>query len=269
VPHHGGLLLELADHVGRVVGNLLQRLVGEDVRVRLRLFNRFRIVWPVRRQRRVTGLLDEVRPVRPAARQHAETVDEDDRVVPDVFRLDLPALPHRNGRHAELLSVPVEGHPTLANRRQAHRPMIVGIVLFALAMKNVIAHVRRRARLGRCLRVCGGSAIYLLTYSAIRIRVERRMHLSRGLLTAVLLFRLRFPDRHDDRGACGSGTRPVCLARAARVLAHLVARGAREVAVGCYLNVTRCQDGCNVFGVCFVDEKPRATQTWFATDAPV
>ena len=59
VPHHGGLLLELADHVGRVVGNLLERLLGEDVRVRPRLFNRFRIVGPVRRQRRVTGLLEE------------------------------------------------------------------------------------------------------------------------------------------------------------------------------------------------------------------
>jgi hypothetical protein len=40
-----------------VVGNLLQRLLGEDVRVRPRLFDRFRIVRPVRRQRRVTGLL--------------------------------------------------------------------------------------------------------------------------------------------------------------------------------------------------------------------
>ena len=66
VPHHGGLLLELADHVGRVVGNLLQRLLGEDVRVRPRLFNRFRIVGPVRRQRRVTGLLEEACPVRPS-----------------------------------------------------------------------------------------------------------------------------------------------------------------------------------------------------------
>jgi hypothetical protein len=77
VPHHGGLLLELADHVGRVAGNLLQRLVGEDVRVRLRLFNRFGIVWPVRRQRRVTGLLEDVRPVGPAARQQPKAVDED------------------------------------------------------------------------------------------------------------------------------------------------------------------------------------------------
>jgi hypothetical protein len=79
VPYHGGLLLELADHVGRVVGNLLQRLVGEDVRVRPRLFNRFGIVRPVRRQRRVTRLLEEVCPVGPAARQQPEAVDEDDR----------------------------------------------------------------------------------------------------------------------------------------------------------------------------------------------
>src|SRR5215217_6952729 len=36
-------------------------------------------VWPVRRQRRVAGLLEEVRPVGPAARQQPEAVDEDDR----------------------------------------------------------------------------------------------------------------------------------------------------------------------------------------------
>jgi hypothetical protein len=35
-----------------VVGNLLQRLLSENVRVRPRLFNRFRIVWPIRRQPR-------------------------------------------------------------------------------------------------------------------------------------------------------------------------------------------------------------------------
>src|SRR4029450_6528664 len=53
VPHHGGLSLELVDHLGCVVGNLLQRLLGKDVRVRPRPFNGFRIVWPVWRQGRV------------------------------------------------------------------------------------------------------------------------------------------------------------------------------------------------------------------------
>src|SRR4030095_9625773 len=85
------------------------------------LFNRFRIVWPVRHQRRVTRLLEEVRPVGPAARQKPEAVYEDDRSgAGGVCRLDLPALPLRNGRHAELLSVAVEGHRTLANRRRGH-----------------------------------------------------------------------------------------------------------------------------------------------------
>jgi hypothetical protein len=38
-------------------------------------------------------------------------VDEDDRsAAGGVCRLDLPAFPLRNGRHAELLSVSVEGH---------------------------------------------------------------------------------------------------------------------------------------------------------------
>jgi hypothetical protein len=47
-------------------------------------------------------------------------VDEDNRsAAGGVRRLDLPALPLRNGRHAELLSVAVQGHRTLANRRRA------------------------------------------------------------------------------------------------------------------------------------------------------
>ena len=110
VLHHGGLLLELADHVDRVVGNLLQRLLGEDVRVRPRLVNGFRIVWPVRRERHVTGLLEEVRPVGPAARQQPEAVDEDDRSgAGGVCRLDLPALASEMDDMPNLLSVAVEG----------------------------------------------------------------------------------------------------------------------------------------------------------------
>jgi len=41
--------------------------------------------------------------------------------------------------------------------------------------------------------LCGGSAIYLLTYSAIRIRVERRWRLSRGRFTAAMLFLILLP----------------------------------------------------------------------------
>jgi low temperature requirement protein LtrA len=74
-----------------------------------------------------------------------------------------------------------------------HFPMIAGIVLFAFAMKNVIAHVGDELDWVVAFALCGGSAIYLLTYSAIRIRVERRFHLSRGRFTAALLFMLLLP----------------------------------------------------------------------------
>jgi hypothetical protein len=81
VPHYRRFLVQGVDDLCRAIGDLLQGLLGEDVRVRPGFFNRFRIVWPVRRQRRVAGLLDEVHPVGPAARQQPEAVDEDDRGV--------------------------------------------------------------------------------------------------------------------------------------------------------------------------------------------
>ena len=74
-----------------------------------------------------------------------------------------------------------------------HLPMIVGIVLFAFAMKNVIAHVGEELDWVVAFALCGGSAIYLLAYSAIRIRVERRWRLSRGRFTAAVLFLLLLP----------------------------------------------------------------------------
>jgi low temperature requirement protein LtrA len=38
--------------------------------------------------------------------------------------------------------------------------------------------------------LCGGSALYLLTYSAIRTRIERRRRVSRGRFVAALLLLL-------------------------------------------------------------------------------
>jgi low temperature requirement protein LtrA len=67
----------------------------------------------------------------------------------------------------------------------AHLPMIVGIVLFASSMKHIVAHVGEELDSVRAFALCGGSAIYLLTYSAIRIRIERRV--SRGRLAAALV----------------------------------------------------------------------------------
>jgi low temperature requirement protein LtrA len=74
-----------------------------------------------------------------------------------------------------------------------HFPMIVGIVLFAFAMKNIVGHVGDELDSVVAFALCGGSALYLLTYSAIRIRVERRWRLSRGRFVAALLLLLLLP----------------------------------------------------------------------------
>jgi low temperature requirement protein LtrA len=66
--------------------------------------------------------------------------------------------------------------------------MIVGIVLFAFAMKTIVGHVGEELDSVTAFALCGGSALYLLTYSAIRTRIERRVAVSRGrLVTAVVL----------------------------------------------------------------------------------
>jgi low temperature requirement protein LtrA len=75
----------------------------------------------------------------------------------------------------------------------AHLPMIIGIVLFAFAMKTVIAHVGDELDSVAAFALCGGSALYLLTYSAIRSRVERRLSLSRGRFTAALALVVLLP----------------------------------------------------------------------------
>ena len=75
----------------------------------------------------------------------------------------------------------------------AHFPMIVGIVLFAFAMKTIVAHAGDELDSVGAFALCGGSALYLLTYSAIRIRVERRLTLSRGRFVAALVFLFVLP----------------------------------------------------------------------------
>jgi low temperature requirement protein LtrA len=75
----------------------------------------------------------------------------------------------------------------------AHLPMIVGIVLFAFAMKTIVAHVGEELDFAVAFALCGGSALYLLTYSAIRIRIERRVRLSSGRFVAALALLLALP----------------------------------------------------------------------------
>ncbi len=75
----------------------------------------------------------------------------------------------------------------------AHLPMIVGIVLFAFAMKTIVGHVGDELDSVVAFALCGGSALYLLTYSAIRTRVERRVRLSRGRFVAALALLILLP----------------------------------------------------------------------------
>ena len=75
----------------------------------------------------------------------------------------------------------------------AHLPMIVGIVLFAFAMKTIVGHVGEELDVPVAFALCGGSALYLLAYSAIRIRIERRLHVSRGRFVAAVALLLVLP----------------------------------------------------------------------------
>jgi low temperature requirement protein LtrA len=72
-----------------------------------------------------------------------------------------------------------------------HLPMVAGIILFALAMKETLAHVGDHLGTIYALGLCGGSALYLLAYVALRLRVSRQ--LSRGRLVAATAFLLLTP----------------------------------------------------------------------------
>lgn len=74
-----------------------------------------------------------------------------------------------------------------------HLPMIVGVVLFAFAMKTIVAHVGDQLDWVAAFALCGGSALYLLTYSAVRSVLERRLSLSRGRFAAAVGMLLVLP----------------------------------------------------------------------------
>jgi low temperature requirement protein LtrA len=74
-----------------------------------------------------------------------------------------------------------------------HFPLIVGIVLFAFAMKDIVGHVGEELDSVAAFALCGGSALYLFTFSAIRIRVMRRVILRGGRFVAALAFLLVLP----------------------------------------------------------------------------
>jgi low temperature requirement protein LtrA len=72
-----------------------------------------------------------------------------------------------------------------------HLPMVVGIVLFAFAMKETLAHVGDELSTIAALGLCGGSALYLFAYVAIGLRVARR--LPRGRVVTAVVFALLLP----------------------------------------------------------------------------
>jgi len=74
-----------------------------------------------------------------------------------------------------------------------HLPMIVGVVLFAFAMKTIVAHVGEELDWAAGFALCGGSALYLLTFSAVRSVLERRLSLSRGRFVAAVALLLVLP----------------------------------------------------------------------------
>ena len=72
-----------------------------------------------------------------------------------------------------------------------HLPMVAGIVLFAFAMKTTLAHVGDELATIPALGLCGGPALYLFAYVAIRLRVART--LGGGRLVAAVACALLLP----------------------------------------------------------------------------
>ena len=75
----------------------------------------------------------------------------------------------------------------------AHFPMIAGIVLFAFAMKTIVAHVGEELDAPAAFALCGGCALYLLAYTVIRLRVTRRLTVSSGRFGAAFALIVLFP----------------------------------------------------------------------------
>jgi low temperature requirement protein LtrA len=72
-----------------------------------------------------------------------------------------------------------------------HLPMIAGIILFAFAVRVVVAHVHRTLDTIPALALCFGSCLYLLAYLGLQWRITRR--LTRGRTAATLAFALLAP----------------------------------------------------------------------------
>jgi low temperature requirement protein LtrA len=89
---------------------------------------------------------------------------------------------------AQQLLTDRSGIPRIALARDAytylHLPMVAGIVLFAFALETTIAHVGDELAAVPALCLCGGPALYLLAYVAVRARISR--HVGGGRFVAAI-----------------------------------------------------------------------------------
>ena len=80
---------------------------------------------------------------------------------------------------AQQLLTDRSGTPRVALARDTytylHLPMIAGIVLFAFSLKTTIAHVGDELAIVPALCLCGGPALYLLAYVAVRARISHQV----------------------------------------------------------------------------------------------
>jgi low temperature requirement protein LtrA len=72
-----------------------------------------------------------------------------------------------------------------------HLPMVAGVVLFAFAMKTTLEDIHAELATIPALALCGGPALYLLAYVALRVRVARTF--GGGRLIAAITFALLWP----------------------------------------------------------------------------
>ena len=72
-----------------------------------------------------------------------------------------------------------------------HLPMVAGIVLFAFAMKTTLADVDGELATIPALALCGGPALYLFAFVALRVRVSRTLR--GGRLIAAIACALLWP----------------------------------------------------------------------------
>lgn len=68
-----------------------------------------------------------------------------------------------------------------------HMPMVAGIVLFALGMKETLAHLDIPLGTIPALGLCGGVALYLLAHVVLRLRIGGGLGHGRPIATMVLL----------------------------------------------------------------------------------